>query len=304
MEILSGLDALPDPRLRSPVAAWGVFDGVHRGHRRILDAVLGWARADGAPSAVLTFDRHPAEVLRGASVPMITPLPERLRLLGGCGLDFCVVLGFTKAFAETSARDFAAGILRDRLGVKGLVLGHDSRFGKDREGDLALLRSLDIEVRRCEPELHEGRPVSSGRVREAVLGGRLEEARLLLGRPAAVFGTVVRGDRRGSALGFPTANLALSHAVRPPGGVYAAEVPLEGRTWRAVANLGTRPTFTDSGKESVEVHLLDWKGGDLYGRDLEVRFLERLRGERKFAGVDELKRQIEADVAQASGVRH
>jgi riboflavin kinase/FMN adenylyltransferase len=299
MEILSGLDALPDPRLRSPVAAWGVFDGVHRGHRRILDAVLRWARADGVPGAVLTFDRHPAEILRAVEVPMITPLAERLRLLGEFGLDFCVVLNFTKAFAETSARDFASGLLRDRLGVKGLVVGHDTRFGKDREGDLALLQGLGIEVRRCEPELHEGRPVSSGRIRDAVRDGRLEEARFLLGRPTSVFGTVVRGDRRGTGLGFPTANLALHHAVRPPAGVYAVEVPLEGKTWRAVANLGTRPTFTPAKAEAFEVHLLDWAGGDLYGRVLEVRFLERLRDERKFESVEALRKQIEADVVLA-----
>ena len=298
MEILSGLDALPDPRLRSPVAAWGVFDGVHVGHRKLLDAVLGWARADGVPSAVLTFDRHPAEILRGAVVPMITPLAERLRLLGAIGLDFCVVLNFTKAFAETSARDFA-GLLRDGLGARGLVLGHDTRFGKGREGDVALLESLGMTIRRCEPEILDGRPVSSGRIRDAVLAGRLDEARLMLGRPPSVFGTVVRGDRRGTQLGFPTANLALHHAVRPPGGVYRAEVPLEGRTWRAVANLGTRPTF-GAGGERIEAHLLDWKGGDLYGRVLELRFLGRLRDERKFESVDALRKQIEDDVAAAS----
>jgi riboflavin kinase/FMN adenylyltransferase len=301
MEILSGIEALPDPRLRRPVVAWGVFDGVHRGHRRLLGAVLAWARAEGLPSALLTFDRHPAEVLHGRSIPLITPLAERLRLLGEHGIDFCVVLNFTKAFAQTSARDFATELLRNRLGARGLVLGHDSRFGKDREGDLALLEGLGIEVRQSEPEVHRGRPVSSSLVRESVLAGRLDEARFLLGRPPSVFGTVVRGARRGTSIGFPTANLALHHAVRPPGGVYAAEVPLEGRTWRAVANLGTRPTFEEGGAESVEVHLVGWSGGDLYGRVLEVRFLDRLRDERKFESVDALRKQIEADVALVRG---
>jgi riboflavin kinase/FMN adenylyltransferase len=131
--------------------------------------------------------------------------------------------------------------------------------------------------------------------------GRLDEARALLGRPTSVFGSVVRGDRRGTQLGFPTANLALHHAVRPPAGVYAVEVPLEGRTWRAVANLGTRPTFTQVKAEVFEVHLLDWTGGDLYGRVLEVRFLERLRDERKFESVEALRKQIEADVAGVRG---
>lgn len=300
MEILSGLGALPHPRLRRCVAAWGVFDGVHLGHRKLLDAVLAWARTDGVPSAVLTFDRHPAEVLRGAVVPMISPLAERLRLLGETGLDVGVVLDFTKAFAETSALDFAAGLLRDRLGAQGLVLGHDTRFGKGREGDVGLIESLGIAVRRCEPERVEGRPVSSGRIRDAVMGGRLDEAKRLLGRAPSVFGTVVRGDRRGTGLGFPTANLALQHAVRPPGGVYRAEVPLEGKLWRAVANLGTRPTFGEGGGERVEAHLLGWTGGDLYGRVLEVRFLGRIRDERKFESVDALRKQIEDDVVAAS----
>jgi riboflavin kinase/FMN adenylyltransferase len=306
VEILSGLDALPDLRLGTPVVTWGVFDGVHAGHRRVLETLVGWARAEGVPSVVVTFDRHPMEVLRGVSVPLISPLAERLRLLGEKGVDAVLVLNFTKEFAKTTADAFVRDIVAGALRAKGVVLGHDSRFGKDREGDLATLealsRDLGLAVKRCEPELFEGRAVSSSLLRELILGGRLDEARRLLGRPPSVIGTVVRGDRRGTALGIPTANLELHHTARPPAGVYAADVPLDGRLLRGVVNIGTRPTFKEGDVETIEVHLLDYAGGDLYGRVLEVRFLDRLRDEKRFDGVDSLKKQIAADIAKARSV--
>lgn len=303
MEILSGLDALPDPRLRSPIVTWGVFDGVHRGHRRVIEQVLSWARADGVSSVVVTFDRHPEEVLRGRKVPMVSPLGERLRLIGALGVDFCVVLNFTLEFSKTSAEEFIRGIVAGRMGAKGIVLGHDSRFGHDRTGDLDFLtrlgRDVGLDVRHSEPEMFKDRPVSSSLVREAIFAGNLADATYLLGRPPSVIGTAVRGQRRGSTLGFPTMNLELHHAVKPPPGVYAAEVPLEGKTYRAVVNIGTRPTFQQNGAETIEAHLLDFKGGDLYGRVAEVRFLSRIRDEKKFDGPEALKRQIHSDIEVA-----
>jgi len=306
MEILSGLESLPEPRLRSPIVTWGVFDGVHRGHQRVLSQVLSWARAEGVSSALVTFDRHPEEVLRGRRIPMVTPLGERLRLLDDLGLDFCLVLNFTVEFSRTTADEFVRGIVAGKMGAKGIVLGHDSRFGRDRVGDIEVLtrlgRDVGLEVRHSEPELFEGRPVSSSLIREAVLAGRLDQATYLLGRPPSVYGTVARGDRRGTKLGFPTANLELHHAVRPPGGVYAAEVPLDGRVYRAVVNIGTRPTFRESGAEVIEAHLLDYTGGDLYGPNFEVRFLSRIRDEQKFDGPDSLRQQISADILRARAI--
>src|SRR6185295_3181500 len=306
MEILSGLESLPDPGLRSPIVTWGVFDGVHRGHRKVIEQALGWARAEGVSSAVVTFDRHPEEVLRGSKVPLVTPLAERLRLIGALGVDFCVVLNFTLDFAKTTAEEFIRGIVAGRMAAKGIVLGHDSRFGRDRAGDLDFLtrlgRDVGLEVRHSDPEIFQGRPVSSSLIREAIFAGRLEDATFLLGRPPSVIGTVVRGERRGTSLGFPTANLELHHAVRPPTGVYAAEVPLEGRVFRAVVNIGTRPTFQAAGAETIEAHLLDYAGGDLYGRVAEVRFLSRIRDEKKFEGPEALKRQITADIDTARHV--
>jgi riboflavin kinase/FMN adenylyltransferase len=218
-------------------------------------------------------------------------------------VDFCLVLNFTTEFAKLTAEEFVRDVVAGRLQARGIVLGHDSRFGRDRTGDFDFLSTLagrlGVEVLNCEPDRFRGRPISSSLIREAVFAGRLDEARYLLGRPPTLIGTVVQGDRRGTALGFPTANLELHHAVRPPSGVYVAEVPFEGRVHRAVVNIGTRPTFKGNGGEALEVHLLDYPGGDLYGRILEVRFLARLRDEKKFAGPDELRKQIAEDVALA-----
>jgi riboflavin kinase/FMN adenylyltransferase len=300
MEILSGLESLPDPRLHDPIVAWGVFDGVHRGHRRVIEQVVQWARAEGVSPAIMTFDRHPEEVLRGTHIPLISPLRDRLRLIGALGVEFSIVISFTPDFSKRSAEEFIRAIIAGRMGARGIVLGHDSRFGRDRAGGLDLLERLGwevgLEVRKSEPEDYQGRPVSSTLVREAIFAGRLEEATFLLGRPPSLFGTVVRGDRRGTKLGFPTANLELQHAVRPPSGVYAAEAEVEGKRWRAVVNIGTRPTFLKDGVETIEVHLLDHPGGDLYDRGVEVRFLARIRDERKFENVEALKRQIQEDI--------
>ncbi|HXX92929.1 MAG TPA: riboflavin biosynthesis protein RibF [Planctomycetota bacterium] len=306
MQILSGLESLPDPRLRRPIVTWGVFDGVHLGHQKVLDSVRAWAREKGGSSVAITFDRHPAEVIHGKPVPLLLPLGERLRLIGERGLDFCLVLNFTVEFSRKSAERFVREVVGRGLGASGVVLGHDSRFGHDRSGDAASLERLGLEigleVRHAEPESFRGRPVSSSLIREAVFEGRLGEAWFLLGRPPSVFGTVVRGDRRGATLGFPTANLELHHAVRPPPGVYAAEVPLGGRVYRTVVNIGTRPTFQTAGAETLEAHLLDYAGEDLYGRVLEVRFLARLRDEARFDGVEPLKRQILADIDRARAI--
>jgi riboflavin kinase/FMN adenylyltransferase len=182
-----------------------------------------------------------------------------------------------------------------------VLLGHDSHFGRDREGDLPSLErissGLGLRVRSCEPERRGGRPLSSSLVREAVQAGDLAEAEAILGRPFALYGTVVSGEGRGSRLGFPTANLELGHELRPPTGVYAVQVPLNGHLYVGGANLGRRPTFhPEGGREIAEVHLLDYMGPPLTGRTLEVRLRARVRDERRFSGPEELARQIRADL--------
>ncbi len=299
MRILRGLESLPDPSLRACTITWGVFDGVHRGHQHVLNHLAGWAARRKSPSAVITFDRHPAEVLRGIDVPLICPLEERLELIGRCGIDILLVLSFTRAFSETPATAFVGDLVIGKIGAGAILLGHDSHFGKDRAGDVTMLRAvagrLGVEVRACDPEIHGGQPISSSLIREAVARGGLDEARAMLGRPFSLHGVVVAGEGRGRTIGIPTANLALRHKVRPPRGVYAVDVPLE-HVYGGVANLGTRPTFHEQGAESLEVHLLDYAGPPLYGRDLEVRFVARLRDEMKFSGPGELVKQIRADI--------
>jgi riboflavin kinase/FMN adenylyltransferase len=306
MRILRGLESLPDPSLRGAAVTWGVFDGVHRGHRHVLRTLTAWAAERRSPAAVITFDRHPAEVLRDAEVPLLCPLEERLELLGGCGVDAALVLSFTRAFAETPPAAFVDEIVVKRAGAGAILLGHDSHFGKDRTGDFATLRDvaarLGVEVRSCDPELAGGRPISSSLIRAAVAAGRLEEATELLGRPFSLHGVVVAGEGRGRTIGVPTANLELRHKVRPPRGVYAVVVAIDGRRIAGVANLGTRPTFHAGGAETVEVHLLDWSGAPLYGRELGVMFVARLRDEKKFPGVEELTRQIRADIERGRDV--
>ncbi len=300
MRILRGLESLPDPALRGCTVTWGVFDGVHRGHRHVLANLTAWALSRRSPAVVVTFDRHPAEVLRGIEVPLLCPLEERLELIGAARVEATLVLSFTRAFSETPAEAFVSDIVVRRIGATAILLGHDSHFGKDRGGDIGMLRAVaaahSVEVRSCDPEIWRGKPVSSSLIRDAIAAGKLDDARDLLGRPFSLHGVVVAGEGRGSKIGIPTANLKLLHKVRPPRGVYAVRAVLDGRPWDGVANLGTRPTFQEAGAEMLEVHLLEYAGPALYGRDLEVRFVAKLRDERKFANADELVRQIRADI--------
>jgi riboflavin kinase/FMN adenylyltransferase len=311
-----GLDSVARGDLREPVAATvGVFDGVHKGHRRILDELVRWAREGGGSSVVVTFDRHPREVLRGEKPAAIQSLEHRLVLLERVGIDAAWILPFDRATASIEAEAFVRDFLVGRLGVKRVLLGADHRFGKDRRGDIALLERLGprlgFEARGVPLEASQGsrtsETISSTAIRDAIREGRLEDAERLLGRPVSVLGEVVRGEARGRFLGFPTANLDLHHEARPPRGVYACLValgeggrpPEEGAPLRlAVANIGRRPTFhPEGGEDLVEVHLLDLDM-DLYGRTLEVFFLMKLREERRFAGPHELAQQIRADIAE------
>lgn len=287
--------------LHGGVVTWGVFDGVHRGHVKVLNALTFWGRRRKCPTVAVTFDRHPAEVLRGESVPLVCPLVQRVRLITARGVDAVVILPFTVEFSKTTAEEFVRDIVQKRLGVKAILLGHDSRFGKDREGDLPALeemaKKLGLAIESCEPERRNGRPLSSSMVREAVQAGNLAEAAEILGRPFALYGVVVPGEGRGTKIGIPTANLELDHELRPPRGVYAVEVTLDGKAYAGGANLGSRPTFhPEGGPEIAEVHLLDYEGPPLTGRALEVRLRERVRDERRFSGPEELVRQIRSDL--------
>ena len=301
MHLFRGLTAPLPKRLHGGVVTWGVFDGVHRGHAKVIDQLTSWAAELGAPSLVITFDRHPAEVLRGVSVPLVCPLDVRVNLISARGVDAVFVLPFTVEFSHTTAEEFVRDIIHGRLKAGAVLLGHDSHFGRDRRGDLPELEriasGLGLQVRACEPERLGDRPLSSSLVREAVQAGKLEVAESILGRPFALYGTVVKGEGRGKKIGFPTANLELEHELRPPMGVYAVEVTLDGRTYFGGANLGRRPTFhPEGGRETAEVHLLDYEGPPLNGRRLEVCVRAWVRDERKFSGRKELVKQIRSDL--------
>ena len=305
MQVVDGLEALgrdPFAGTTPSVVCVGVFDGVHLGHQRLLHELLEWSsELQGSPT-VVTFTTHPDAVLRGEAPPLLVSLPHRLRLLRRAGVQRALLLPFAPDLRELPAEVFAARVLRQGLHARGILLGFDSAFGKDRTGTPQVLEALGFAVRIAGKFLVDGTPVSSTAIRKAIRAGDLELARRYLGRWPSAYGEVQAGDRRGQTLGFPTANLVPQATILPPPGVYAVEVIHEGETRPGVANLGQRPTFAAGGAPlGLEVHLLDFHG-DLYGKTLEVGFVRALRSERKFASAAELAAQIARDVATARKV--
>jgi riboflavin kinase/FMN adenylyltransferase len=294
----------PLPAREPSVVTLGVFDGVHRGHAQVLRHVVDAARARRRRAAVVTFDRHPAAVLSGATLPAITSLEHRIRLFQSLGLDLCVVVRFCEEVARMGAEEFVRQVLRGELGAELIVLGYDCRFGRKREGDAALCarlgRELGFEVLVLPAVAVEGRPVSSTVVRQAILEGDFDRAGRFLGRPFSLYGTVVKGDGRGQLLGYPTANLDLHDEAIPPDGVYAGWAFTDSQPLPGVISVGRRATFhPEPGcARVVEVHLIGQRQ-DLYGRDVEVQFVQRLREQRVFDGEEPLKAQIARDVAAA-----
>jgi riboflavin kinase / FMN adenylyltransferase len=306
------------------VVSIGVFDGVHLGHQAILAENVRLARELELPATIVTFRRHPKRVLLGREPRTLTSLEHRLELFRRAGIEHTLVLTFDEELRTVEAEAFVREILIGKLGARAFALGFDSKFGKDRRGTPELLAGLGHDVRVVPQVLVGGRAVSSTAIREAVELGDLDTAQRMLGRWVSVLGTVVRGDGLGRQLGFPTANLDLHHELHPPVGVYAGwATPLDKeeragkqasrgaaprRSIRAVANIGVRPTLAREGPRDprVEVHLLDGvpaeiasEGGDLYGRNLEFSFVARLRGEKRFAGPEQLTAQIAKDVRSA-----
>ncbi|MBM3461122.1 MAG: bifunctional riboflavin kinase/FAD synthetase [Armatimonadetes bacterium] len=279
------------------VVGLGFFDGIHRGHQEILKRVVALARERGRLAAVFSFRNHPASVLRPSAAPaLLTPFDEKIPLLEALGLDVLVWREFDLGFAGVEAQEFVGDVLRDRLRAAAVVVGPNYRFGKGAQGTPATMSGLEVAV--VEPLYEDGALVSSTRVREAVVAGDLVEAARLLGRPYAARGEVVRGDARGRTIGFPTANLGCPpEKLLPADGVYAMRVKVGDETVQGVANLGIRPTFGER-RRVLEVHLLDYLG-DLYGRTLQASFIERLRAEMRFDGVDALIAQIARDVESA-----
>ena len=302
MEVVTDLAAFPRPE-RGTVVTIGAYDGVHVGHQAVLARVRGMAEQLGCASAVVTFDRHPATVVRPASAPkLLTDLEQKLELLATTGVDHAVVVRFDEERSRESAEDFVVEVLVEGLAARAVVVGHDFHFGHRRRGNVALLQAMGAElgfdVLGISLVGDGDDPVSSTRIRALLAAGDVEGAAALLGRPHEVRGRVVKGDDRGRQLGFPTANVAVpAEILLPADAIYAGwyERPV-GAVHRAAISLGRRPTFHDHADASVlEAHLLDFEG-DLYGEEAKVRFVTRLRGEERYDSVEALVAQMACDV--------
>jgi len=301
---ISELAHLPGPIF----LAIGVFDGVHLGHQSVISTSTSHARsADGTP-VVITFDPHPLKVLRPHNAPhLLTATQHKIGLIRDLGVEHLLVIIFDKNFAATSPETFIEQLVMHSNPLGEICIGHEWSFGKDRRGNLDLLKKLgaqfNFNVVAIPPVKMDGAVVSSTAIRQAVEKGDLATAAAMLGRDYTILGTVVPGGKIGKKLGYPTANLSAHSEQFPPNGVYFAEATLDGVVYPGVVNLGYRPTVSSGKSERIlEIHLLDFDR-EIYGKDLEVRFVRYLRPEKKFENVDALVRQIEFDVRRARELR-
>jgi riboflavin kinase/FMN adenylyltransferase len=305
MQILDGLDSLAHAVYPKPVLALGNFDGVHLGHRAIFQQVVQRAQELGGTSMVFTFDPHPSQILAPDKAPrLLTTFAQKMRLIATTGMAVGLRVPFDLTFAQQPPLDFIREVLCQRIGVHTIVVGYDFRFGYRREGTAALLQEQALvggyEAMVMAPVTHEGMVVSSSNIRQLIQAGRVETAARLLGRAYTIEGPVVEGFRRGTSLGFPTANVRSINDIVPHTGVYAVRVVWQEQRYPGVANVGYNPTFGNQ-KLSVEAHLFDLTA-DLYGATVRVEFVARIRDERKFASVQELVAQIAADTHAARAI--
>ena len=301
MKIIQDIDSTPDD-LAGAIVTIGNFDGVHVGHREIFKKIVREAEETHKKSVVITFDPHPQKVMHPERRPffLLTPLQEKLDLIRSCGVDAVILIPFSTEFAEITAGEFVEDILWKSLHLSKLLVGYDYVFGKGKGGDTAFLKTsgerLGFQVEEIGVVKTDGMITSSTNIRLSILAGNVGLASEMLGRPYSVSGIVVKGYRRGTNMGYPTANIK-SEKVIPATGVYAIIAELEGRRHQGVINIGNNPTFGNE-ETSAEVHLLDFEG-DIYGKDVTILFIERLRDERRFPNPPELVRQIKRDIEKA-----
>ena len=294
----------PPPRWHSPVLALGNFDGLHRGHMKIIDRVRRRAGERGGTPAAMTFDPHPSRVVRpDKAPPLLMTTAQRLEALSRAGMQGVAVVRFTPELSQWDPEMFVRSVLHDWLHVVEVWVGANFLFGHDREGTFSVLRTLGarygFRAEKIDPVRYKEFVVSSTRVRRLVTEGRVDEAGALLGHHFFIDGAVVRGAARGRELGFPTANLRTENELLPPAGVYATTATVDGVVYPSVTNVGMRPTFRDVNSLQIETHLLGVER-DLYDTTLRLAFVQRLRDERPFADVDALKAQIDADCRAAA----
>ncbi len=294
----------PRPQLwRQPVLALGNFDGMHRGHLKIIERVRRGAEERGSTPVAMTFDPHPSKIVRpDKAPPLLMTHQQKLEALARGGMHGVAIVRFTPELAGWDPETFVRSVLVEWLHVAEVWVGANFLFGHDRSGNFSLLRSLGarygFRAEKIDPVRYKDFVVSSTRVRRLIAEGRVDEAGALLGHYYALDGTVVQGQKRGRGLGFPTANLCPENELVPPAGVYATTANIDGMAYQAITNIGTRPTFESGEENIIETHVLDFTR-DMYGAKLRLGFVQRLRDEKTFDGMDALKAQIEADRARA-----
>lgn len=308
MKVIKNLEEITNP-YKNSVVTIGNFDGVHKGHQKLLEKVRKKADQIQGIAIAITFEPHPMKVLqRAACPPQITLFDQKIELLSRANLDILVCIPFTEKFAAITAQSFVTDLLVDKIGMKVIIVGKDYAFGKNREGNIGFLKSvsatLGFEVIIADWETINGiesERISSTKIREIVMEGNVEEAEQLLGRHYQIRGKVVSGRNRGAKLlGFPTANIHLHDELCPKTGVYAVTVECSAGNYLGVANIGYSPTFDDH-VFTVEVHILDFNE-NIYGQRIRVNFVSRLRDEKKFSGISELSKQILKDIEKARDI--
>jgi riboflavin kinase/FMN adenylyltransferase len=303
MDVIHFPDDQPPARWRRPVLALGNFDGVHRGHRKILDRVQRVATEHAATALVMTFDPHPPRVVRpDKAPPLLMTTPQRLEAIAAAGVQGAAIVRFTLELSRWEPETFVQLVLVEWLRVWEVWVGANFLFGHDRAGNFTLLRTLGqrfgFKAEKIDPVRYKDFVVSSTRIRRLIGEGRVDEAGALLGRQYSVDGTIVEGDKRGRTIGFPTANLRSDNELLPPHGVYATTTTIAGVVRPSVTNVGVRPTVVKSGRTEVETHIFNFDQ-DLYGQQVRVGFVQRIRDERAFESVDALRAQIGADCDRA-----
>jgi len=303
MDIIHFPDDARPARWAQPVLALGNFDGLHRGHRKILDRVQRVASERNATSVVMTFDPHPPRIVRpDKAPPLLMTKAQKLEGLARAGIQGAAIVRFTHELSQWDPETFVRTVLVEWLRVAEVWVGANFLFGHDRAGNFSLLRVLGgrhgFKAEKIDPVRYKDFVVSSTRIRRLISEARVDEAGALLGHPYSIDGTVMRGDERGRTLGFPTANLCIENELLPPHGVYATTTTIDGVVRTSITNIGVRPSIDSSGRTSVETHIFDIDR-DLYGRMLRVAFVQRLRDERMFESLDALRTQIAADCVRA-----
>ena len=303
MDVIHFPDDARPARWRQPVLAIGNFDGVHRGHQKILDRLKRVAAERACTSVVMTFDPHPPRIVRpDKAPPLLMTKEQKLHALAEAGVQGAAVVRFTPELSQWDPDTFVQQVLVDWLRVSEVWVGANFLFGHDRVGNFTVLKALGarygFKTEKIDPVRYKDFVVSSTRIRRLVSEGRVDEAGALLGHQYYIDGSVMRGEARGRSIGFPTANLCTRNELVPPRGVYATMTTIGDVVRPSVTNIGVRPTVDDSGRETVETHVFEFDG-DLYGSHIRVGFVQRLRDERAFESVDLLKAQIAADCARA-----